>query len=393
MEAKVSQGIRAEAGGPYCAGALLWNILRRMVFRSVLAAWSLAAAFGFSSLAQTSPAPAQQSPAPAQSPGQSGPTLHLQDLPPDPHTPTPAEAEQQRQQGALNAAMRLATLEAGWGPGMDSPGLSIALAEVKRTKTTDGSTQITYQITGTGFAPDERLLLVRWPLNSEAQTVMRGIGFGAKGIAVCTAPAQAAPSPAAATPDATTPAASPASGLSAAPSPSGGSTPQRTALPPNCTDTMQPEQPVEFAVTAAPGEPIRVALMSEDRKHGAANNAIPFPVDNADKGCKLQVVLGMKDAALVLIEGTGFPPNTALKLDAITGANTRELHPKAAADGRIVVPVLTGAKGQTSGQTTVRFAGVNHTPSLQTSTAPPAPDPDCAPAVSFPWGEGSYKTE
>src|SRR5580698_1999569 len=112
MEAKVSQGIRAEAGGPYCAGALLWNILRRMVFRSVLAAWSLAAAFGFSSLAQTSPAPAQQSPAPAQSPGQSGPTLHLQDLPPDPHTPTPAEAEQQRQQGALNAAMRLATLEA-----------------------------------------------------------------------------------------------------------------------------------------------------------------------------------------------------------------------------------------------------------------------------------------
>ena len=151
---------------------------------------------------QQSPAPAQTDPAQA-TPG--APTLHLQDLPPDPHTPTPAEAEQQRQQAALNAAMRLASMEAGWGPSMDSPGLSIALAEVKRTKTPGGSTQITYQITGSGFAPDEKLLLVRWPLNSEAQTMMGGISFDAKGIAVCTAPApaQATLPPATATPQGT----------------------------------------------------------------------------------------------------------------------------------------------------------------------------------------------
>jgi hypothetical protein len=370
-----------------------------MVLRSVLAACSLAVAIGFSSQAQMTPPRTQQSPAPAQTdPAQAtpgAPTIHLQDLPPDPHTPTPAEAEQQRQQAALNAAMRLASMEAGWGPSMDSPGLSIALAEVKRTKTPDGSTQITYQITGSGFAPDERLLLVRWPLNSEAQTLMGGIQFDAKGVAVCAAPAraQATLPPATAKPDATEQAAAPAGGLSAAPAPRVGNTPPAVALPPNCTDTMQPQQPVEVAATAAPGEAIRVAVMSEDRKHGAANNAIPFPVANTDKGCKLQVILGMKDAALVLIEGTGFPPNTPLKLDAVTGANTRELHPKAAADGRIVVPLLTGVKGQTSGQTTVRFDGVNHTPSLQTSTMPPAPDPDCTPAVSFTWGEGSYKAD
>jgi len=339
---------------------------------------------------QQSPAPAQTDPAQS-TPG--APTLHLQDLPPDPHTPTPAEAEQQRQQAALNAAMRLATMEAGWGPSMDSPGLSIALAEVKRTKTPEGSTRITYQITGSGFAPEERLRLVRWPLNSEAQTLMGGIKFDAQGIAVCSAAAPAQATPAAATADAAAPAAAPASGLSAAPTPSAGSTPAPAGLPPSCTDTMQPQQPVELAVTVAPGEAIRVAVTSEDRKHGAANNTIPFPIANTDKGCKLQVILGMKDAALVLIEGTGFPPNTPLKLDAVTGANTRELHPKAAADGRIVVSLLTGAKGQTSGQTTVRFAGVNHTPSLQTSTTPPPPEPDCAPAVSFPWGAGSYKTE
>jgi len=40
---------------------------------------------------------------------------------------------------------------------------------------------------------------------------------------------------------------------------------------------MQPQQPVELAVTAAPGRGDSAAVMSEDRKHGAANNAISVP--------------------------------------------------------------------------------------------------------------------
>ncbi|MGC2300428.1 MAG: hypothetical protein WA476_16590, partial [Acidobacteriaceae bacterium] len=337
--------------------------------------------------------------APAQSaPAQATPPLQLHDLPPDPHTPTPAELAQERQQSTLNAAMRLATMQARWGPDMDSPGLSIALSEVHRTKTPQGATQITYHITGTGFSPDEKLLLVRWPLNSEAQTLMGGINFDPQGIAVCSgAPApQPAPSsaPAATVPDASAQAAAPASGLTAAPAPNSAPQSSAVAAPPSCADTMQPHQPVEIQTTAAPGEAIRVAVMEEDRKHGAAVSTIPFPVSSTDQGCRLQIILGMKDAALVLIEGTGFPPNTPLKLDAITGDNTRPLHPRANAEGRIVVPLLTGAKGQTSGQTTVRFAGVNHTPTLDTSAAAPAsPDPSCAPSVTFPWGDGSYKTE
>jgi hypothetical protein len=96
----------------------------------------------------------------------------LQDLPPDPHTPSPAEVEEQHQRAVLNAAMRLASMQAHWGPDMDSPGLTIALKEVRRAKMAQG-TSITYQITGSGFSPDEKLMLVRWPLNSEAQSVMR----------------------------------------------------------------------------------------------------------------------------------------------------------------------------------------------------------------------------
>jgi hypothetical protein len=374
-----------------------------MVSRSVLAACGLAAALSLASVAQStslqSPSNSQGQAAPAQP---STPKLQLQDLPPDPHTPTAAEAEQQHQQAVINAAMRLATMQARWGPGMSTPGLSIALTETGRAKTTDG-TKITYRITGTGFTADDKMMLVRWPLNAEAAPVMGGISFDTKGVAICTDA-----TPAAGTPDAaeqSTAEQNAAALGAAAHNPTGQSSapaapaPKARAArpdytpPPLCTATMQPQQPVEIQVTAAPGEPLRLALLSPDRKRGAALSMVPFPVAMEDKGCKLQVILGVKDAALVLVDGTGFPPNTPLKIEAVTGDDTRTLHPQASADGRILMPLLVGAKGKTSGETTVRFAGVNHQPTLETPKEPAKPDPDCAPAVSFPWGNGSYKVE
>jgi hypothetical protein len=374
------------------AGLRRWNILKGMVSHSVLAACGLAAVFGLSSLAQSSSAPAQ---APAQA-QPAAPKLQLQDLPPEPHTPTPAELQQQHDQAVLNAAMRLATMQAHWGPEMDSPGVSIALTETGRTKTAQGTT-ITYQITGSGFTPDEKLMLVRWPLNAEARAVMAGINFDAKGVAVCsdTAPAQADSSTGASSAEALAQAAAQARGSSStpAPAPNAGNAQPGFVPPPSCAATMQPQQPVAIQVTAAQGEAVRVALMTVDRKHGAAASTIPFPLANTDKGCKLQVILGMRDAALVLIDGTGFPANTPLKLQASTGDESRELHPRANAEGHIVVPLLSGAKGQTSGETIIKFTGLNRQPTLDTSQKAAQPGPDCAPAVSFRWGDGSYKTE
>jgi hypothetical protein len=386
---------------PLCAALALWNILTCMVSRSFLAACSLAAVVGASSLAQSAPsqpqnpAPVPSAPAPAQ------PTLQLHDLPPEPHTPTPAEIEQRRQQQLLNAAVRLATMQAHWGPDMNSPGLSLTLTERSRTKTPDG-TRITYQVTGTGFSPDDNLALVRWPLNAEARPVMTGIHFNAQGVAVCgeTAPAQPAPAPSTPPASGASPQApAPPSGLTAAPAPQPGSAPQVAsptqafASTPGCWQTMQQQQPVEIQTTAAAGEAIRIAVMSADRKHGAAASSIPFPIASTDKGCSLQVIIGMKDAGLVLIDGSGFPPNTPLTLDATTGDNLRPLHPRANAEGRIVVPLLTGAKGQASGDTTIRFAGLNRQPTLDTPKDDAQPAPDCAPAVTFHWGDGTYKIE
>jgi hypothetical protein len=257
-------------------------------------------------------------------------------------------------------------------------------------------------MTAAGFTPDEKLMLLRWPLDTPVETVLGGISVDAKGAVVC---GGAEPARSGITPSAPTltrvalrdaglgQATGQAGGLSA-PAPNAGPTPGRPAPPPDCEATMQPHEPLEIQATVAAGEAVRVALVSTDHKRGAAASTIPFPLANADKGCRLQVILGMKDAALVLIEGTGFPANTALTFDATTGTSTRPLHPQSNAGGRIVVPLLvSAAKGQTSGETTVRFAGINRQPTLDTSKEAATPDPGCAPAVSYRWGAGSYRAE
>jgi len=379
------------------------NYAQGMIFRFVMAALAGAAFLSMGSQAQSTAAPSSQqapaaqapqqqnSPQTQQAPGSNantpGTPLQLHDLPPEAHTLTPAEQQQQKQQEALNAAVRLASLQAHWGPQMTTAGLTLAMTEVSRTKTAEG-TQITWHLTGSGFAPTEKLMLVRWPLDAQAKVLMGGIGFNAKGIAVCSD-----------TPGADA-LADAASSLNAAPAPKSGgnqasaqsATPGFTP-PPSCATTMKPEQPVEIAATAAQGEAIRVALVTPDRKRAAETSAIPFPIANEDKGCRLEVILSVKDGGLVLVDGTGFPANTSLKLVASTENGSHELHPRSTADGRILIPLLTGEQSKPTGTTTVKFAGINREPTLDTAKEEATPNPVCAPAVSFPWGEGSYKTQ
>lgn len=317
---------------------------------------------------QTPPAPQtqQQTQQPTQQPTK---PLQLEDLPPDAHTLTPEEEAKLRQQQALQAALQLAQLQARWGAGMSTPGLSTSLVAVGQAKAADGAMEVTYHVTGTGFTPGDSLSLIRWPLNSQAQTVMSGLTLDPNGTAIC--PEKPLP-PVPALP-----------GEQSRAAPKG----------PECKSVMQPGQPVVVKATGAKGEPVRIALIDNDRQRGAATTAVPFPLANEDKGCKLQVLLGLKDASMVLIDGTGFPPNTPLKIEASSGGHTRTLNPRSSADGHFIVVDLPGQQAETSGTATVRFAGITHVPSLEDSKNPPPPDPKCAPAVTFAWGNGSYKAE
>ena len=359
-----------------------------MVSRFCLVACGLASLLALSAAAQSSPTqstpPSSQSATPQGGLEPGAPPLKLQNLPPDAHTPTPAELAEEHQRQLYAEVMRLASTQAHWGAPISTPGVSVTLIEAGRTKAPDGTTRISYHLTGAGFDPGEKLWLIRWPLDHPTETVMGGLLLNPKGTVVCGAPGtSAAPTPS------TAPAAPAPPGSAAAPAPPAPAPPP----PPSCTSTMKPSQPVTLEATAAPGEAIRVALVSENHKQGAATSAIPFPLASVDKSCKLQILLGMKNAAMVLVEGSGFPPNAILKLDTITGDSTKTLSAKTDPDGRLVAAMLPAEPGHPAGQSTVRYGGIIHPPTLQTSSTPLPPDPSCSPSVTIPWGPGSYKPQ
>lgn len=382
-----------------------------MVSRSVRAVRSSAAVLGFAffglaGLAQTTPpstpdtqqTPQAQptAPAPSSAPAQTqqnAPTLQLHDLPAAPHTPTPAEQAQEQRQRILMAAARLASMEAQWGPESSTPGMSLALKEVNRTKAADGTTQFTYEITGNGFPADEPFQLLRWPLDTRPQTLMSGVRVDSQGLAICGAsevpPSAASPSG---------PAAMAQMGNGPAPAAPAPST-QAAPLPVSCAATTRPGQPIRIEASVAQGEAVRVALIGTTQKdgkptrNGAAVSLVPFPMSSTDKGCTMQVIRGMKDAGLVLVEGTGFPANTPMKVDTVTLGTPRVINTKTNANGRFVIAIVPGLQGHEEGDTTVHFGGLMHMPTLEDSKTPAPADPGCDPSVTFHWGGNSYKLQ
>jgi len=351
---------------------------RNMHSASVFFAGCLAASLCLSSSAQTMDQSygSQQQPAPtAQAPAapSSTPQLKLESLPPDPHTPTPeekaaAEAAVQRAQ-----VQRIAAAMANWGPKASSPGITLTLKEMSREKAAAG-TMITYHLLANGFAPGTRLTLLRWLLNQNVTAVLNGIVIDASGTAVCAppAPASAAPrAPASGTAESGT-----AASGTAVSNPSSAAAPAATPAVPDCTKTMQPNAPVEITTATARGEAVRVGLIAEDKKSGAAASVVPFPITGEDRGCKLEVVLGARDAELVLIEGNGFKPDVSFTAGTETFGEKTSLAAKPDAQGHFVAAMTPYVQGHDSGNTVIYYQ----------SQA-------CTPTVSFHWGKDSYKAE
>lgn len=309
----------------------------------------LASAFAQQSAQQPAAPATQQQSAPAQN--SAPPSLQLHDLAPEPHTPTPQELQAQKEARLRMQITNVARAMARWGPADSAAGMSLNLKETGRQKTAAG-TEITYQITGTGFTPDLQLTLYRWPLNQPVQKVMSGIVVDAQGTAVC---GIAAPGPAAPT-DSTAASVGPAA--------------------PSCTKTMKPGSPVAITTTAAKGEAIRVALIANDHKHGAAVSYVPFPMEGTDRGCKLQVIRGAKDAELVLVEGQGFKHDATYTLGTESSGQKHPLNATINPNGSFIAALTPWDPGHSAGDTVVYY---------QSSS--------CSPTVDIHWGKDTYKPE
>jgi hypothetical protein len=283
---------------------------------------------------QTTQQPASSSAqAPAASQSTTAP-LKLEDLPPEPHTLTPEEQAAQAADRARLQIEQLAVAQNKWGPADSTPGMSLTLKETGRTKTPTG-TQITYRILGTGFSPDMKLTLLRWPLNQGVEKVMDGISVNLAGIAVCDGPAAG-----------------------------------------TCGKTMQAQAPVEITATVAKGEAVRVALVAADKKHVAALSEVPFPIAAEDKGCKLEVIRGSKNDELVLVEGDGFTNATNFTAGSESFGEKRAMGAKPTPEGHFVVAMTPYVTGHDEGDTVIY---------AQTGS--------CSPTLSFHWGKDSYTAE
>jgi hypothetical protein len=280
---------------------------------------------------QATSAPAQ-TPTPSPSPANPAP-LKLQDLPSDPHTPTPEELAQQAAERERFQIRQLAAAQNNWATSATA-GVTLELKETGRSKT-GSSTEITYRLQGKGFTPDMKLSLLRWSLNEKPAQVMDGITVNAAGIAVC-----------------------------------GG------ADTGTCGKTLKADQPVEITATVAKGEALRVALVAADKKHGAATTLVPFPIAAEDRGCKLQVIRGTKDDELVLIVGDGFTSTTNFVAGSESFGEKRPMGAKPNAQGHFVVAMTPWVTGHDNGDTVIY---------VQNDT--------CSPTLSFHWGKDSYKVE
>ena len=303
-------------------------------------------------------------------PAPSGPPapLVLHNLTPEPHTPSPAELKKEQQERLITELSQLATREANWGPAISHPGMSLTLKEIGRKPTPNG-TLLSYHILATGYTPDMRLTLFRWPLDGQIEHVMSGIVVNSSGLAVCgiAAPGPSAPTDAA--PTATAQAGATQIGATQTPA-------AQTPAVPSCTKTMKPGTPITITATVAKGEPIRIALVASDKKHGAAARLIPFPIEGSNNGCKLDVMLGSKNAALVLVEGSGFKQDATYTLGSESYGQKSPMSAKIKPDGHFVTGLLPDIAGHPSGTTVVYY---------QSAT--------CTPTVSFDWGAGSYKAQ
>ncbi|MFT4114652.1 hypothetical protein [Silvibacterium sp.] len=262
------------------------------------------------------------------------PSLHLQDLPADPHTLTPEEKAQQEAEMQRVRIQQVAMAMNKWGPEDSTPGNVLTLKEIGRTKAGD-ATQITYQLQATGFTPDTKLSLLRWPLNSGIVPVMDGVVIQASGVATCD-----------------------------------------QAVTSSCTKLVKPGAPVEITVSVAKGEAVRLALSTLDKKRIAAAAVVPFPLRAEDHGCSLEVIRGAKDDELVLIKGEGFKNATDFNAGSESFGEKHAFDGKPTPDGHIAVAITPWVHGHDAGDTVIY-----------------AQTPTCSPTLSFHWGKDTYKVE
>ena len=138
-------------------------------------------------------------------------------------------------------------------------------------------------------------------------------------------------------------------------------------------DALNDGSELNVTVTVAQGEPVRLVLRTEDSRVMIGGTLIPFPIQSADKRCKLNALLADPQANSILLYADGFPPNSVLTLQNVSQGVVQQQK------------IYTDGKGHGSGIVLLRIKGADSGTATETILAG-----GCKVSVSVPWGRGSY---
>jgi hypothetical protein len=139
-------------------------------------------------------------------------------------------------------------------------------------------------------------------------------------------------------------------------------------------DSVDEDDELDLAFQAARGEPIRVILATPDDKFMVPGTIVPFPIENNDKNCHLEIRLAMPDAEAILIYADGLPPNTEVPFQSNSAGEVSQNKFTVNANGHAAAADLPYVEGKNSGIV------------KETLTTK-----ECSVSVEIPWGKGSYK--
>jgi hypothetical protein len=215
--------------------------------------------------------------------------------------------------------------------GKNPAGLSIQFSKIDET-TTSGKRVAYYRAYVFGAPPDKIYTLTVWKIGSEPHTLSGQVYVNSKGLLMSHKP-----------------------------------------RPEQKDSDFVGDDEFQMTVQAARAEPVRYALASNDKKFLVSGTVVPFPLEDTDRGCRLEVRLAQPDGSAVLIYADGLHANAEIPFQLLTADEPGTGKFSVNAQGHAVTTVYPSANGKDSGTLRVSLAR-----------------PECSVSVDIPWGKGSY---
>jgi hypothetical protein len=130
---------------------------------------------------------------------------------------------------------------------------------------------------------------------------------------------------------------------------------------------------VEIGLNVARGEPVRYMMASVDGKLFYAGTVVPFPIENRDAKCHLEVRLGLPEGQMMLLYGDGLTPNARIPFITTSEGEEHSGTLNTDAEGRAEAILSPYVSGKDAGVARMSVA-------IQ----------GCKASVEIPWGKGSY---